>query len=914
MESINSVLVILRLKNILTFVQGYSGGFKPFMTNNSIPSFNSSISSSLHRKHHQLDAQPADSVSPPMNEEMAPAGTEESSKVDQKNAVKRTQMGFALKKEDVVSARTGPEIEAQPNRTELGSKSPRLTSLVVSQGPVKIYQGLGDIEDMGANWCCGMDYQYRGFCKQHECGIYKNFHDALVVPNSKPASKKNAEDGKDAESENVVVDSSTAPVNRKEEVAGIVSDANRVDMESADSVVKSKIQQLKCRQEEEVDCNSDPSISDAIVERRKKSKEGSDQQKGPRTLPSCDPSETIMMSPVSVCESETSEDALPVDALSPTSPSVGEQNRHLRSDDAEAAIRKDFNWELDTLESPSRPLKSPDFFQVSKRHGEVAISRVQSFNASEFDGEETEMADGNVTDLHTGATKVHPSESDSEDTHENCDVIPHSSKTAEVTASTGPRSELERAMDRVTAQRVDGVENVQLKESPRAPDDSNVSPPEKSHIIPQKPAKLFPFVKSPKDAGYYKRDVSMMSSKISGVSRISSTSATSIDLTRSVDTTCSAHSQYDNALWDDPNYSGRFGDPLAGIPYKSIATLPLPLPVEVRCMESPGAVLTSSGGGPTAPDGEMKMPRYNDGLEKLAGYMRSASINARKRRILPSSEDNSKMHSRESSFDYFVDFLDSQPDLDLDGGGLTDALVSAHKEAKKLENSPGANNNLRFIKRLDSRLSNNSLISDKSYESRATDMSSDSSWESGKNRGQQPLDAACQVMEQIVENANALSHGRHLSSFKFGQKKTAATLADLEVGSESPPESDYGPSPARRKHSKQLSSATSDSSQKSAKHYGKAQFSRKYLMRPVWLRVIFKRRCVHWLLRDANLALSGFHLSFLDLKIRQKKKDLLPSRKKIKAGKAERSGIPLHLSAPIFRKPSPMRNQTVTIN
>lgn len=254
------------------------------------------------------------------------------------------------------------------------------------------------------------------------------------------------------------------------------------------------------------------------------------------------------------------------------------------------------------------------------------------------------------------------------------------------------------------------------------------------------------------------------------------------------------------------------------------------------------------------------------------------------------------MHSRESSFDYFVDFLDSQPDLDLDGCGLTDALVSAHREAKKLENSPGANNNLRFIKRLDSRLSNNSLISDKSFESRATDMSSDSSWESGKNRSQ-PLDAACQVMEQIVENANALSHGRHLSSFKFGQKKTSS---DLEPGSVSPAESDYGPSPVRSKHSKELSIATSDSSQKSAKHYGKTQFSRNYLLRPVWLRVIFKRRCVHWLLRDANLALSGIHLSFIDLKNRQNK-DLLPSRKKIKAGKAERSGIPLPPERSIFR-------------
>jgi hypothetical protein len=178
-------------------------------------------------------------------------------------------------------------------------------------------------------------------------------------------------------------------------------------------------------------------------------------------------------------------------------------------------------------------------------------------------------------------------------------------------------------------------------------------------------------------------------------------------------------------------------------------------------------------------------------------------------------------------------------------------------------------------------------------------MSSDSSWESGKNRAQ-PMDGACQVMEQIVENANALSHGRHLSSFKFGQKKTAA-IADLEAGSESPPDSEYGPSPGRRpRHQKQLSNATSDSSQKSAKHYGKPQSppssKKRYLMRPIWLRVIFKRRCAYWLLKDANLALSGFHVSFSNHKPRPN----LPSRtkKSLKAGKvSERSGIPLYLSA-----------------
>ncbi|KAG0595137.1 hypothetical protein M758_UG142800 [Ceratodon purpureus] len=872
------------------------GGFIPFMTNNSILSFNTSISSSLHRKLHQTDGQPQ--AASPHNEkredtalaaikDSSPHGTEESCHVDHKNTVKRTQMGSGLKKEDVTPTNHTwagtSENEAKLNRTEMGSKSPRLTALVVSQGPVKIYQGLGDMEDMGANWCCGMEYQYRSFCKQHDCGIYKNFHDALVVSNSKftPASKKNADEGKDLDSESVVADTPTADVRKcagptsdsrafefkNEESGELVCDAMNVEMDSADLVVKSRIQQPKCRQlssekanlnssehsqdaneskylkssrEETLENKSGPFVIDAAVGgagRRMSPKEGFVQEKI-----SPDP-EIITMSSVSVCESETSDEMLPLHELSPTPLAVGNKNRQLECEKAEAVIKNDLIWELDTLESSSRPLKPPDFFAVTKRHGVgAAISRVQSFNASEYDAEETRsIKDARKTKnpyhLYAGANEVYPSKSDSDEAT--------SPKTTEVGANEMPESRpvMERAMNKRSAQRVEGVENVQVQgsphlretgsdleeDNPRAPlrhvaDDSNVSLPEQSHIIPLKPAKLFPFANSPKDGfgggNYKKGDVLLMSSTKSAGSRVSSTSATSIDLTRSVDTTCSAHSQYDNALWDDPNYSGRFGDPMAGIPFKSIATLPLPLPAEVRCMELPGAVIPSSREGGSAPDSEIKTPRYNDGLEKLAGYMRSASLNARKRRPSngPSSEGESKMHSRESSFDYFVDFLDSQPDLDLDKYGLTDVLVSAHKEAKKLENSPGANNNLRFIKRLDSRLSNNSLISDKSYESRVTDMSSDSSWESGKNRTQ-PSDGACQVMEQIVENANALSHGRHLSSFKFGQKKTPA-ISDLEAGSESPPDLEHVPSPARRpRHQKQISHATSDSSQKSAKHY-----------------------------------------------------------------------------------------------
>ena len=130
------------------------------MTNNSIPSFNTSISSSLHRKLQQTDGEPPASSADnnEKHEDMKLAAmkesSEESSHVDQKNTVKRIQMGFALKKEDVSTASHSwmshaSESEAQQNRTKVSSKSPRLTALVVSQGPVKIYQGLGSFNGIG---------------------------------------------------------------------------------------------------------------------------------------------------------------------------------------------------------------------------------------------------------------------------------------------------------------------------------------------------------------------------------------------------------------------------------------------------------------------------------------------------------------------------------------------------------------------------------------------------------------------------------------------------------------------------------------------------------------------------------------------------------------------------------------------
>lgn len=337
---------------------------------------------------------------------------EPSSNGEQKNVIKRTQMGFALKEEDVALP-VGSNAEGPPSNTETNTKSPRLTALVVGKGPVKIYPGLTDMEDMGSSWCCGMEYQYRSMCKQHECGIYKNFHDALVMSNAKavtPPVIKNPESGQDAaESETVSVDPSSAAINIRtnDEVVDealaskVVSGAKKVEMELADSAVKSKIQKVKCRQlNPEMSCVDSSGVSGDVGSMK------SGGEKAPKTpqdrkigvFDSNSPAknspvrvrkgniercgfggdrspcqrspepDVIMMSPVSVSGSATSEDVLLVDdvARSPTSPlPVGKPNvRQLRSEKAGRTVKNDLNWEHDMiLESPaSRPLKPPDFF------------------------------------------------------------------------------------------------------------------------------------------------------------------------------------------------------------------------------------------------------------------------------------------------------------------------------------------------------------------------------------------------------------------------------------------------------------------------------------------------------------------------------------------------------------------------
>ena len=294
-------------------------------------------------------------------------------------------------------------------------------------------------------------------------------------------------------------------------------------------------------------------------------------------------------------------------------------------------------------------------------------------------------------------------------------------------------------------------------------------------------------------------EFSRASSTKSNVRRFLSTSATSIDLTRSIDTTCSTQSPYEYNIWEEPSDSGRYGYPMSSAnlgpaPQKSSMHTEIREPEKVE--------------GPCNSDIEAQDSIYDYGLEKLAGYIRSASVNARKRRasVTSSESDHSKISlSRESSFDYFVDFFEAQTNLDPEARAVADLLVSAHIEAKRVEFSPG---NSSRLKRMNSLLSNCSLRSDRSGEVVAKE---ESSWES--NKSVQTLENSREGTEQIVENATLASLDKHFSSFKFGQKKYPAgefeSITTLEVVPESPP-SDSGLSPSRRRYSKRFNDIISN--------------------------------------------------------------------------------------------------------
>jgi hypothetical protein len=658
-------------------VQGYAAqvqspvssgfGFKPFMTNSAIASF------SQHRKllDPEFEApQPVRSTADSGEDiiesswDMAPKDrfgygkVEGGSSADQ--SVKRIQMGFALKKEDHMGMAhselllpTSSLIDTKASHMEMAIphlSTTAMVSHVEDTGPVKVYQGLGDMEDMedvGGNWCCGMADRYRGLCKQHECAIYKNFHNALVElhnPNPQPPCSSSSSPASESD------DDSAAAAVGSHSSEEIIHKAPTY--QSLDSTPISEILQQVTPDDHASNCHLEAGDR------------GSPQRNSSPARSTNSGAEVAEESERRVKESA----AWKVKARSPDD-----------TPPRRSSGRK--KWELEASARPRQLGKPPDFFDVTKRNEDggvvAAISSVKSLSASECSDESGQFRRSEPLNRSASMNGSHVSRSDVED-----------------------------------------------EESARSSSDSE---------------------------GEMASEFSRASSTKSDVRRFFSTRAISIDLTRSIDTTCSTQSPYEYNLWEDP--TDRYEHQIRPAPRPQIK-----------------------------PREPAKVPEvYDYGLEKLAGYIRSASADARKRRASSSESDHSKL-SRESSFDYFVDFFEAQTNLDPEVANL---LVSAHVEAKRVE------------------FSMSSLLSS------ASSLRSDKSVDAESSKSIQTLENAGDGAEQIVENAtHAASLDKHFSSFKFGQKKYPAgefeSITTLEVVPESPPSDSGLTSPSRPRHSKRF--------------------------------------------------------------------------------------------------------------
>jgi hypothetical protein len=200
----------------------------------------------------------------------------------------------------------------------------------------------------------------------------------------------------------------------------------------------------------------------------------------------------------------------------------------------------------------------------------------------------------------------------------------------------------------------------------------------------------------------------------------------------------------------------------------------------------------------------MSTASYMDAiLKKLACYARTTvSLNSHQNLTSQNGQNGAKkISSQEESwalFDCFMDFLASQPKrLDLD-------MIKTHKlhvNDAFSEFSMKTNSVMAHVKCVDSRLgdTNNSLLPERQLKLEVTDTG-DSNWEVAKQDSEQHLhpniipnsEISSQVIgDQFWEKGNSLtcccnSPRKHLSSFKFGQKKTAVgeleNITTLEVG------------------------------------------------------------------------------------------------------------------------------------
>lgn len=792
-------------------------GFKPFMTNSSIPSF------SQHRKllDPEFEApQPLTTAgSQGSCEDITPAATksswdapenrfgygkEEGSNADEISTVKRIQMGFALKKEDVAIHTEFPTsvlIDTKASSMEMAIPHLSTTAMishVEDKGPVKVYQGLGDMEDMedmGGNWCCGMADRYRGLCKQHDCVIFKNFHNALVLNSAspeftQPCSSTSCQDSLNDKSSASESDEEV-PVTGSEQREAFEKQREDDKLPTYQPIDSTPISEFL----QQLSPNDHVTNRSSHVEAGDR---GSIERNSSSASSSCANSDLSANSGAEVDGEgrrvngkETTVWKLKGPLKSPEdTPLVENKARRSKLEKGDSSGKnKEFNkWDLDIIETSSRPRqlgKPPDFFDVTKRNEDggvvAAISSVKSLSASEC-GDDDQRVNGKFITTRSSSSSEplnrsasmngsHVSHSDSEDEEEL--------DQTRATRAFSPESDADLARSDSEGEMVKSKASNYLEES-----DYNGASAQSDHSPSESPDD-----NSPREL---LSEFSRASSTKSNVRRFLSTSATSIDLTRSIDTTCSTQSPYEYNIWEEPSDSGRYGYPMSSANLRP-APQKSSMHIEVREPEKVD--------GACNPDIEGQASVYDYGLEKLAGYIRSASVNARKRRasVTSSESDHSKISlSRESSFDYFVDFFEAQTNLDPEARAVADLLVSAHIEAKMVEFSPGSSSNL---KRMSSLLSSSSLRSDKSVEV----VAKEETWES--NKSIQTLENSGEGTEQIVENATHASLDKHFSSFKFGQKKYPAgefeSITTLEVVPESPP-SDSGLSPSRRKYSKRF--------------------------------------------------------------------------------------------------------------
>jgi hypothetical protein len=276
-------------------------------------------------------------------------------------------------------------------------------------------------------------------------------------------------------------------------------------------------------------------------------------------------------------------------------------------------------------------------------------------------------------------------------------------------------------------------------------------------------------------AGECRKDDYLQDSLIRSSVSMSSTSATSIDLSRSSDTISSTPSSASLESTHNGLNSG------------------------FQNLKSRSEIAQVSNGNKVVDVCSVEAQDV-DKEARSAGYVRTVSLNARNQKGTQDDQNGAEeILSHDGCFDYFMDVLALQKSLGpemREPHANTNALASSHAlETSKGELSMEVDNPA-IMKHLDSRLTSTSSLSEKQTNFRVTDTANASSnleltkEDLGCSKPIPKLEVSGQSIGKIVEYANCLGSDtpKHLSSFKFGQKKTALgeleNITTFEVGAE----------------------------------------------------------------------------------------------------------------------------------